>query len=97
MLDLLRLWAPLGGLLVSLLMVSRFPYPHLTKNLRGRRNFAFVIQAVLIVAVLFLSPVLTVFLLFWVYALYTPIKSLILWGTFRGKRLPDSEPSHTLS
>jgi phosphatidylserine synthase len=93
----LKLWAPLGGLLVAVLMVSRFPYPHLTKNLRGRRNFASIVQAILVVAVLFLSPVLTGFLLFWVYALLTPTKSILVWAIRRGKRLPDSEPTHTLS
>jgi CDP-diacylglycerol--serine O-phosphatidyltransferase len=64
----LTVWTPLGALLVAVLMVSRFSYPHLTKNLlRGRREFAVVVEAILILAVMFLSPVLTVFLLFWVY------------------------------
>jgi phosphatidylserine synthase len=80
------------------LMVSRFSYPHLTKNLlRGRRDFAVVVEAILILAVMFLSPVLTVFLLFWVYALQTPVKSLLTWGFFRRRRIPSSEPTHRLS
>jgi phosphatidylserine synthase len=87
-----------GALLVSVLMVSRFSYPHLTKNLlRGRREFAVVVEAILILAVMFLSPVLTVFLLFWVYALQTPIKSLVVWGFLRHRRVPGSEPTHRLS
>jgi len=94
----LRIWTPLGGLLVAVLMVSRFSYPHLTKNLlRGRRNFTFVVQAILVIALLFLSPVSAVLLIFWVYALQTPIKSLAIWVIRRGKRLPDSEPTHTMS
>ncbi len=95
---LLKVWTPLGALLVSLLMVSRFPYPHLTKSmLHGRRNFAFLVEVIVILAVLFLSPVLTVFLLFWVYALQTPVNSLVTWGLLRGKKLPSSEAPHTLS
>jgi CDP-diacylglycerol---serine O-phosphatidyltransferase len=94
----LRVWTPLGGALVAVLMVSRFSYPHLTKNLlHGRRNFTFVVQVILIVAILFLSPVLAVFLIFWVYAFQTPIKSLLMWGIRRGKHIPTSEASHTMN
>src|SRR5262245_15953829 len=36
-----EVWAPLGALVVALLMVSRVPYPHVTKQvLRGRRHFS---------------------------------------------------------
>ncbi len=94
----LRVWTPLGALLVAVLMVSRFSYPHLTKNfLRGKQDFAVIVEAILIVAVMFLSPVLTVFLLFWVYALQTPVKALVIWVIRRGKKLPASEATHTLS
>src|SRR5437868_6884244 len=35
--EIVKYWAPLGGLAVALLMVSRVSYPHLTKQvLRGR-------------------------------------------------------------
>jgi CDP-diacylglycerol---serine O-phosphatidyltransferase len=96
--NFLKAWTPLGALLVAVLMVSRFAYPHLTKNLlRGRREFAVIVEVILIGAVLFLSPVLTVFLLFWTYALQTPVKSMVVWSLKRGKRLPDAEPTHKLS
>src|SRR5262245_4775197 len=37
--SLVKVWVPLGSLFVALLMVSRVPYPHLTKKLiRGRRR-----------------------------------------------------------
>jgi CDP-diacylglycerol---serine O-phosphatidyltransferase len=95
---ILRVWTPLGGAMVAVLMVSRFSYPHLTKNLfRGRRNFAFVVQVILLVAILFLSPILAVFVIFWVYAFQTPIKSLVVWGIHRGKPISSSEASHTLN
>jgi CDP-diacylglycerol---serine O-phosphatidyltransferase len=95
---ILRVWTPLGALLVAVLMVSRFSYPHLTKNLlRGKHDFAVVVEAILVVAVMFLSPVLTVFLLFWVYALQTPVKAMAIWAIRRGKKLPTSEATHTLS
>jgi CDP-diacylglycerol--serine O-phosphatidyltransferase len=65
-----KVWAPLGALLVALLMVSRIPYPHFTKQLlRGRRSFRVVVQAVLVVFVIALTPELAFFLLFWAYAL----------------------------
>ena len=48
-------------------------------------------------AVMFLSPVLTVYLLFWIYALQTPVKSMIVWGLKRRKWLSDAEPTHKLS
>jgi CDP-diacylglycerol--serine O-phosphatidyltransferase len=95
---LLKVWTPVGALLVAVLMVSRFSYPRLTRNLlRGRRDFAVVVEGILILAVLFLSPVLAIFILFWVYALQTPIKSLLTWGIRRRKKLPGSQPTHTLS
>jgi CDP-diacylglycerol--serine O-phosphatidyltransferase len=73
-----QVWAPLGALIVALLMVSRLPYPHFTRQLlRGRRQFQFLIQAVLVVAVIALAPALAFFLLFWVYALNAPLRSLM--------------------
>src|SRR5207249_3083314 len=37
--SVIEILAPLGALVVALLMVSRLPYPHMTKRiLRGRRH-----------------------------------------------------------
>jgi CDP-diacylglycerol--serine O-phosphatidyltransferase len=67
-------WAPVGTLFVALLMVSRFSYPHLTKQLlRGKRRFSHVVQIVLIVFILAIFRELAVVLSFWVYALSAPI------------------------
>src|SRR5262245_26042226 len=46
---LIKFWAPIGALVVALLMVSRVSYPHLTKQLlRGRRNFSYLVRLVLV-------------------------------------------------
>jgi CDP-diacylglycerol--serine O-phosphatidyltransferase len=76
-LDLMRrwleLWTTVGALAVSLLMVSRIPYPHLTKQmLRGRRHFSHLIQIVLGVFVVVWLRELALVLIFWVYGLGIP-------------------------
>jgi CDP-diacylglycerol--serine O-phosphatidyltransferase len=67
----LKIWAPLGTLLVAMLMVSRVPYPHLTKQLlRGRRHFSHLVQIILAVCILVLFPEWAPLLIFWGYALF---------------------------
>jgi CDP-diacylglycerol--serine O-phosphatidyltransferase len=62
--------ATVGALAVSLLMVSRIPYPHLTKQiLRGRRHFSHLIQIILAVFVIVLFRELALVLIFWTYGL----------------------------
>jgi CDP-diacylglycerol--serine O-phosphatidyltransferase len=74
-----QVWAPLGTLIAALLMVSSFSYPHFTNQLmRGRRSFRFVVQAVLVLFVIALTPDLAFFLLFWMYALNGPLRHLLL-------------------
>jgi CDP-diacylglycerol--serine O-phosphatidyltransferase len=71
-------WAPLGTLAAALLMVSRFSYPHLSKQLmRGRGRFPLIVQAVLAVAIFAVVPHLAFFLLFWAYALFSPLRYLV--------------------
>lgn len=71
--------APLGALGVAVLMVSRVPYPHLTKQwLRGRRRFSHVVQIVLLASVCILIRELAVVLLFWAYALAFPVRHAVL-------------------
>ncbi len=73
-----QVWAPLGGLAVALLMVSRLPYPHLTKQiLRGRKPFRHLVQLVLAGFVIFLIRDLALILLFWIYALGLPVRYLL--------------------
>jgi CDP-diacylglycerol--serine O-phosphatidyltransferase len=76
--NIIMYWAPLGALVVALLMVSNFPYPHFTNELvRRRRRFDAIVQAVLIVCIIALMRELALFILFWVYALHAPIYSLV--------------------
>jgi CDP-diacylglycerol--serine O-phosphatidyltransferase len=76
---LIESWAPLGGLLVALLMVSRIPYPHVTKQvLRGRRHFSHLIQVILLVFIILLARELALLLIFWVYALALPARYFVL-------------------
>jgi CDP-diacylglycerol--serine O-phosphatidyltransferase len=82
-------WAPFGTLLVALLMVSRLPYPHFTKQvLRGRHSFRFVVQIVLLVFLIALTREVAVFLVFWVYALQAPVRHVLF------RKLRASLPAH---
>jgi len=83
----LEVWATLGALAVSLLMVSRVPYPHLTKQiLRGRRPFSHLIQVVLAVFVLVLARELALVLIFWIYGLGIPARYSVLRSLRREAR-----------
>lgn len=90
---LVRVWAPLATLLAALLMVSRVPYPHITKQiLRGRRSFRVLVQVVLALFLIALMPSLACFLIFWGYALSGLVRH-ILYRALREKSLePNKEP-----
>jgi CDP-diacylglycerol--serine O-phosphatidyltransferase len=80
--------APVGALLVSLLMVSRLPYPHLTKNLiRSRHHFGHVVQLILMVIVIVMMRELAVVVFCWLYALGIPLRYLI-GRALRPQKLP---------
>jgi CDP-diacylglycerol--serine O-phosphatidyltransferase len=71
----LIIWALLGGLVISLLMVSRVPYPHVTKQvLRGKRHFSHLVQVILFAFIIVLLRDLALVLLFWIYALGVPLR-----------------------
>jgi CDP-diacylglycerol--serine O-phosphatidyltransferase len=89
--EFVKLWAPLGTLVVALLMVSRLPYPHFTRQLlRGRRQFQFLIQAIFLLGVIALAPALAFFVIFWAYAVNPPVRYLF----FRAHRrvVPEHSP-----
>jgi CDP-diacylglycerol--serine O-phosphatidyltransferase len=74
----IQTWATLGALTVSILMVSRIPYPHLTKQiLRGRRHFSHLVQVIIFVAAFVLIRELVVVPIFWLYALGMPVRYYI--------------------
>jgi CDP-diacylglycerol--serine O-phosphatidyltransferase len=77
--------APVGALIVAVLMVSRVPYPHLTKQiLRGRKPFRHLVQVVLAAFVLVLLRDLALVLIFWLYAIVIPFRYVMLRGVYRG-------------
>jgi CDP-diacylglycerol--serine O-phosphatidyltransferase len=87
-----KLWAPPGALLVALLMVSRFSYPHFTNQiLRGRHSFRFVVQAVFVIFGIALVPDIACFVLFWMYALNGPVRYAV-FRAMRRQALPSHRP-----
>ena len=73
--NIIEVWVTLGALLVALLMVSRVPYPHVTKQvLRGRRHFSHLVQIVLAGFIVYLAPEWALVVLFWAYGLAMPIR-----------------------
>jgi CDP-diacylglycerol--serine O-phosphatidyltransferase len=87
--EVVKYWAPLGGLGIALLMVSRVSYPHLTKQvLRGRRHYTYLLRIILVVAVLALAKQLSLLIVFWGYALTFAVRHAILVSQRR--RNPDA-------
>jgi CDP-diacylglycerol--serine O-phosphatidyltransferase len=83
----LEVWATLGALAIALLMVSRVPYPHMTKQiLRGRKPFSHLIQVILAVFVLVMARELALVLIFWIYGLGIPARYTILRSLRREAR-----------
>ncbi len=78
-----EVWAPIGALIVALLMVSRIPYPHVTKQvLRGRRHFSHLVQIIMAGFIIILVRELALAVLFWVYAIGIPAR----WALLRNLR-----------
>jgi len=76
---LVESWALLGSLVVALLMVSRIPYPHLTKKLlAGRRHFGHIVEIILAGFIILLAREVALVLIFWAYALAMPVRYAIL-------------------
>ena len=74
-----ELFAPLGTLIVALLMVSVISFPHLTKNLLAKkRHGGHLIQIFLAALILILLRELALALVFWTYAFFFPIRSAVL-------------------
>ena len=77
--SLVEVWTTLGALALALLMVSRIPYPHATKqfmnqSLRGRRHLSHLVQLLLLVFVIFMTRELALLIGFWLYALGLPLR-----------------------
>ena len=68
---------PVITLIVALLMVSRFRYPHvINQYVRGRRPFSYLVKIVVVLLVAFLKPLETLAAVTVFYALSGPIG----WG-----------------
>lgn len=87
---IIKFAAPLGALLVALLMVSNLPYPHLDRMMRGKRNFGFIVQIVVMLCILVLVRELAMLIIFWAYALNAPIRYVLI-------DLPRHEPNASVS
>ena len=70
--------SPFVALIVALLMVSRVPYPHVTKQVfRGRRQVGHLIQVLLAAFIIFLVKEVAFLIVFWGYALGVPLLFLL--------------------
>ncbi len=77
-------FAPIGALLIALLMVSLIPYPHVTKQvLGGRRHLTHLIQVLLAGLIIFLIHQFSLVVLFWMYALGVPLRQMALHAFHR--------------
>lgn len=86
---LLQAWSVLGAIGVALLMVSRFPYPHLTKQiLGGKRSLIHIVQVILGVCVIYLFREVAMALVFWLYALAIPLQSILRRSSMAAKPAP---------
>ncbi len=71
--------APVGALVVALLMVSRVPFPHVTKQVfKGKRYVGHLIQLLLVGLIVVLVHEFALVLLFWIYALGIPLRNLAM-------------------
>ncbi|MCI0378784.1 MAG: CDP-diacylglycerol--serine O-phosphatidyltransferase [Gemmataceae bacterium] len=74
-----EVFAPVGAVLIALLMVSVAPYPHVTKQiLRGRRHVGHIVQLLFGVLIIVLLREFALFVLFWGYALGLPIRNALM-------------------
>ncbi len=89
--------APLGTLVVALLMVSNVPYPHLTgKIFRGKKRIGHLVQVLLAGFILLMFRSAAPLLVFWIYAFVFPLRSLIVRGTRQAPATLDEHAPHKL-
>jgi CDP-diacylglycerol--serine O-phosphatidyltransferase len=71
--------APLGALVIALLMVSNVTYPHVTSRLfRGRRHVGYLVQVLLAGFILLMFRQIAPALVFWGYALVFPLRGALV-------------------
>jgi len=89
----IMIWSMLGALVVALLMVSRIPYPHVTKQvLRGRRHFSHLVQFIVIGFFVYVAWKFATVLIFWIYGIGIPARYFIVRSLRRDKLAPAHAP-----
>lgn len=84
----LDLGLPLATVALAILMVSRVPYPHLANQMfRGRRSFSHLVKIVFAVVTVLLVRELALPLVFWSFALVSPL--IGMWNSFRQRHMVD--------
>jgi CDP-diacylglycerol--serine O-phosphatidyltransferase len=85
--------APVGALVVALLMVSPVPYVHAANRILHRRfNFSRLVQFMLVVFALVLLREFALVIGFWSYALWGPVRMLLVQAGLT--RLPGSSETN---
>lgn len=83
---------PVGTLVVGLLMVSRFSYPHIINQyVRGKRPFGYLVKLVLIGLAAMVAPWVTGAALTFAYALSGPARAC--WKLVLGKKTEPADES----
>lgn len=79
---LMGVFTPILAASLAMLMVSKIPYLHVANQvLHRRKKFSQIVQALLIIIVIFWARELALCLTFWGYALWGPAK--LLWDRWR--------------
>jgi CDP-diacylglycerol--serine O-phosphatidyltransferase len=93
--QMLDLGLPLAAAALAILMVSKVPYPHLANQwLRGRQSFAHLVKLVFAGVTILLMRELAVPLVFWAFALGSPIA--VAWKRIRPRPVleqPSEQPA----
>ncbi len=85
--------SPIGALVVALLMVSNVPYPHVTgKVFAGKKHIGHIIQLLLAVFIISMVRELAPVLIFWIYALAFPVRSLWVRSLRHERSAPGASP-----
>jgi CDP-diacylglycerol--serine O-phosphatidyltransferase len=91
--NVVSVWAVFGAVVVALLMVSPFSYPHLTKHiLRKKVIFGWCFALPVIAPMVYLVPESLAILIFWIYALNFPARQ-IFYIAFRRNMVDSSQAS----
>ena len=83
---------PIATVALACLMVSRVPYPHIANQmLRGRKPFTHLVKLVFAVVAIVLLRELFVPLVFWGFALGSPLA--LVWHSLRRRASASEEPT----